>query len=141
MEEKSSRYDTIVRMCGAFTNDSMCVFKACGTQHIIIITRKLPNTKTNESRHGIFDMNRAKFRADKLYVTKIINIEDLDEHVEEVFNRYRNAFSEEVCYHVDQITKSKNFDPNSEQYSFIFKQILFFNIMKTSKIRFYVTHW
>lgn len=41
----------------------------------LIVLEKLPDTLTNEGRQNVYSMNRARFRADKLFVHKIINID------------------------------------------------------------------
>lgn len=63
----------------------MYVYKLCcdvstddQTDKWLVIMKKLPDTKTNEARNGIVDEKYAKFRANKLMVIHIIDMNNPD---------------------------------------------------------------
>jgi hypothetical protein len=68
--------------------NSNYVFKLCENDSVktIVILQKLKNTKTNESRKDIIDAKYAKFRADKLLVVLIFDINNPDIEYESTMN-------------------------------------------------------
>lgn len=71
--------------CGQHSNPCSYVYKLCNNNFYgknsqrewLVIMEKLPDTITNESRTGVINPLCAKFRADKLKVTAIINVNTL----------------------------------------------------------------
>lgn len=48
----------------------------------LVVMEKLEDTKTNESRKDVRNTNRAKFRADKLKVIKIFDMDDIKKTID-----------------------------------------------------------
>lgn len=67
--------DYLVQQYTRFNKQSDYVYKLCCSEWLVIM-KKLPSTKTNETRTNIHTTSTgsAKFRASKLHVVKIINI-------------------------------------------------------------------
>lgn len=64
------------------------------------------STQTNESRNEIIDKSSAKFRANKLKVLKIINVNNL-KSISTIINKYK---TKTLKYKVGEIVESKHYD-------------------------------
>jgi hypothetical protein len=111
------RYDSTLNriklMCHRYISDPECVYKMC-TEDItakqwLVIMKKRPDSKTNENRKNIFDPFHAKYRADKLYVLKIINVNNIEETVDSIFHKHL-TFGYNAIYTVGSIVESDNYD-------------------------------
>lgn len=113
--------DKLFIECKSFTSDPMCVYKKCvdmisdpdpGTdpdRKWLVILRKLPDTKTNEKRQNVINPKCAKFRANKLKVIKIINVDDPSITKKHILNKFNNN---ELCYRVGDTVISDLYDEN-----------------------------
>jgi antitoxin component YwqK of YwqJK toxin-antitoxin module len=78
LKEKYSKYvnnNYVFKIC----------YNKCKSCHMIVL-KKLSDTKDNESREGIKDINYAKFRADKLEVVEIIDMKDYSNSCNSISN-------------------------------------------------------
>jgi antitoxin component YwqK of YwqJK toxin-antitoxin module len=76
-EQENDLLIFIKKTCKNYIDDTSCIYKLCEDQYCyqwIIIMRKLPDSRTNESRNKVVDCRYAKFEADKLLVLNIINV-------------------------------------------------------------------
>lgn len=84
----------------------------------IVVLRKLPDTKTNESRDGVVNPLCAKFRADKLFCVKIINALTLKD-TSEVTNIYTTygfyPYNIYTKYIVGKVVVPDGFDTNLDR--------------------------
>ncbi len=87
------------------TDTDLC-YKKCG--NYIVKMKKLPDTRTNETRTGVIDRKHAKFRADKLFVVSIEH-ETTGEKIDEIENTF---YEEKVCYIVSQEVSVEDYDPD-----------------------------
>ncbi len=69
--------------------------------------KKLPDTRTNETRSGVVDKKHAKFRADKLFVCSIEH-EMTGEKIDKIENTFYK--DKKVCYNVSQEVSVENYD-------------------------------
>lgn len=73
-------------------------------------------TKTNENRSNVIDENYAKFRADKLKVVEIINVDNPKITRDKIVNKFKFDYdmtlsvNNETIYEVDKITECKYYD-------------------------------
>lgn len=116
----------------------------------IIIMKKIPKTKlsegtiTNEEREGIKDKTRAKFRANKLKVIGIINIENPSEKESKIIGSYnklctiyeigRNVYPDSFNYNLDIVCT------NGIHYFKSLEPALFYDVAP-SKYTGFFTNW
>lgn len=82
------------------------LFKSCERNWIVVL-EKLPDTKTNESRH-VFDERYAKYRANKLKVVLIFNKHSPKETKSEIYN---SVFEKKkLLYKSGEIVEADSFD-------------------------------
>lgn len=81
-------YNNLIKKCKHDINDSSYVYKICGNYFVVM--QKLHDTIDTESRANIIIAERAKYRADKLLVTQIINIYDLNKQINSIINNFYN---------------------------------------------------
>lgn len=99
------------------------VFKLCndGNHHLprewLVILEKLPDTITNENRSGVLDQYCAKFRADKLLVCAIVNIDFDKNHRCCIINTVTNYYDAEhpMVYTVKSTVTENKFNHNIEK--------------------------
>jgi len=104
-------------------NDRNCVYDLLLSDRLVIMrnvfeTQKDENgqsvqcmvTRNNESRTGVFDQLYAVFRADRLQVCAIINVETLE--TEKVICDDDNYHDEDIAYCVGETVESDWFDSN-----------------------------
>jgi antitoxin component YwqK of YwqJK toxin-antitoxin module len=84
------------------------VFKSCNTKFIVVL-KKLPDTKTNESRSNVKDPLYAKFRANKLLVVDIINKFTNNTINADATSTYKNNT---ITYKKDTIVQVDDFEEN-----------------------------
>jgi len=73
--------EEVTKTLQEYINNPLFVFKIC--KNSIVVLKKLEDTITNESRSDVVDKNYAKFRGNKFYVEKIINLTTLEEMKED----------------------------------------------------------
>ncbi len=91
------------------TNSDMC-YKKCGDY--IVTMKKLPDTRTNESRSNVVDRLHAKFRADKLFVLSIEH-ETTGEKIDKIENTFYGG--RKVCYIVSHEVSVEDYDPDLDK--------------------------
>lgn len=81
--ENISRLNELLEKCSKYTNDKSYVYKLCcdvsdkeNRTKWLVIMQKLNISKTNEDRTGVVNKDHVKFRANKLEVVEIIDIND-----------------------------------------------------------------
>lgn len=102
---------TIETIRGKYS-DSKYVFKKCvdvddseyegKERKWLVVLEKLSDTRTTEKRDGVYNPNFAKFRADKLKVIEIINVNNLNNDKKSITNVYTDNKYEgydDVIYH------------------------------------------
>ena len=62
-------------MCAHHIADPTYVYKLCGTR--IVVLKRRADTQTNESRAGIVDLRRAKYRGSRFDVEQIVDLVDM----------------------------------------------------------------
>lgn len=77
------------------------------TRKWLIIMQKLVDTQTNEARSDVFDRDYAKFRANKLRVVEIINMENPNITKKIVTNKYAPF---EIKYEVGFVVEEDKYD-------------------------------
>ena len=102
----SNNLDKLKEECKEYLDDSEYVYKICS--NCIVVMKKLQDTRTNENRINVANSLYAKFRADKLYVVKIINSNNM-ELIKEVTN---NNYYIKITYKCDEIIVPDIFDEN-----------------------------
>uniref|UniRef100_A0A6C0EC90 MORN-repeat protein n=1 Tax=viral metagenome TaxID=1070528 RepID=A0A6C0EC90_9ZZZZ len=95
----------ILEICKIYIEDPSYVYKKCN--NCIVILKKIKDTLTNESRDNVVDKKYAKFRANKLYVEKIISCDSLEE-LKQIKNSIHKE--KELNYIVGEIVEVENFD-------------------------------
>jgi len=122
-DQYDSTLDCIRLMYHQYISDPECVYKMCtdGTVHRddptskwLVVMKKESDTKTNENRENILDPFHAKYRADKLRVLKIINVNDIETTTDSVHHR-NQTFGYSAIYTVGSIVKSYNFNENIQE--------------------------
>lgn len=88
------------------------VYKSCYSKWIIIF-EKLPDTLTNETRHGIYDKDFASYRANKLQVKLIIDKFDIKNTISTITNSTYKAST--VNYQVDTCITIPNYNTDIEE--------------------------
>ena len=101
--------DRLKHECKEYLNKSEYVYKIC-SDHIVVM-KKLQDTKTNENRNNVADSLYAKFRADKLFVVKILNINNI-ESIKKIVN---NNYKIKIIYKCDEIIIPDKFDENIDE--------------------------
>uniref|UniRef100_A0A6C0EA05 Uncharacterized protein n=1 Tax=viral metagenome TaxID=1070528 RepID=A0A6C0EA05_9ZZZZ len=87
-----------------YIENPLCVFKKCDDS--IVVLRKLEDTVTDELRSNIVQRNFATFRANKLYVEKIIDIETLEDVIEVINTIYPHKH---LTYIEGKVIEEKHF--------------------------------
>jgi hypothetical protein len=112
----SLHLDKIKEKYKTYLESSKYVFKYCKEysyinhkyNDTIIILQKLEDTLTNESRKDVVDEKYAKFRANKLLVVLIFDINDLNIEYESIIN----ILQIKTIYKKGEIVFPDNFDKN-----------------------------
>jgi antitoxin component YwqK of YwqJK toxin-antitoxin module len=86
------------------------VYKSCGEW--VVIMKKLPDTITNETRSDVVDKFYAKFRANKLFVVKIVNKFSTEKSTDYVQNTF--YLEKKITYVVNEEVCADNFDTNND---------------------------
>lgn len=111
----SNSLEYIEQKCKEYIDDPLCVYKMCQTKkgQWLVIMRKLPETTTNEIRNNVFDIKYAKFRANKLKVVVIINVNN-GNVIKSIDNTYygHHFFKSRITYTVGDIVTPDKFDNN-----------------------------
>jgi antitoxin component YwqK of YwqJK toxin-antitoxin module len=94
-----------------YSSSEEYVFKSCFKEWIVVL-KKLPNTKTNESRFYVVSSQYAKFRADKLLVVDIVH-----KFTDQTINEIENSVYRErtIKYTKGEIATVLDFDENLNQ--------------------------
>lgn len=118
----NSLLEPILNVCKKYTNDELYVYKVCcdilsnesNKDNIkwLVVMKKLDDTKTNEGRKNIVNKDCAKFRANKLLVVKIININKPSLSKKYIVNKYQDYKS--IRYEVGKIVIPNEYDENIE---------------------------
>lgn len=87
--------------------DSSIVFKKCHSPNALVVLKKLKDSKTTEERPFVVDKNYAQFRADKLFVHKILTLPDLKE-----IDCARSLYDSYFQYRVGEIVEAPEYDPS-----------------------------
>lgn len=103
--QKKILFGVIKRLYGSYFNDESYVYKSC--QNYIVVLKKLPQTKTNESRQ-VDNNKNASYRGNKFQVVLIFNKFNPDEKTNEITNDIYPF--ETIKYIVGQTVQSKYFD-------------------------------
>jgi antitoxin component YwqK of YwqJK toxin-antitoxin module len=109
----SSTLDELIKKCAEFTdnhNDKhMYVYKLCKSlsKEWLILMKKLKDTRTNEERKNVMNENYTKFRADKLAVIFIINVNNPFETTKTMIHKFDDT---ECLYEVDTIVEADYYD-------------------------------
>ena len=99
--------DRLKEECKEYLDDmDSYVYKIC-SDHIVVM-KKLQDTRTNENRNNVANISYEKFRADKLFVVKIINIDTM-QSIKEIVN---NNYKIKIIYKCDEIIIPNKFDEN-----------------------------
>jgi hypothetical protein len=84
-----ANFADVIEMCEPYTQDSNYVYKLLKKEYLAIM-KKHHDTQTNENRINIIDENNAVYKADKLEICLLIDVNTL-ETCNEVNNNY-------ICY-------------------------------------------
>jgi antitoxin component YwqK of YwqJK toxin-antitoxin module len=87
------------------------VYKSC--DKFIVVLAKLPQTMTNEARSNIVDKRYAKFRADTLFVVKIVHKMDQDKKINSVTNTIH--YDKKIIYESGKTINVEDYDENMEE--------------------------
>lgn len=107
-------FEDVQNICKEYQNDEKYMYKVCNNgkyslRNWIVVMKKCSHTITNEDRKDIVDKNHAKFRANKLMVVKIFNVNS-GTCVEYVVNVY--MYSKPLRYEVGRVVECDKFDNN-----------------------------
>ena len=111
-EIKINTYDRLDRLkeeCKEYLNNPEYVYKFCSD--CIVIMQKLQDTITNENRINVRNQLYAKFRANKLFVVKIINIDNM-KYIDEIINNYYDI---KIIYKCNEIVVPDKFDEDIDK--------------------------
>lgn len=109
-ENKNTKLQIILELYKEYIADNY-VYKVCnnsdGKRKWIVILHKFTRTKTNEERSDVVNNNYAKFRANKLQVIKIFDMNEPTVTIDVVKNKYIDKYLE---YAVNKIVHSDYYD-------------------------------
>ena len=89
-----------------FINDNLCVYKICLNKWFIIL-QKTNDTIDNEMRCNLYSKNDASYRANKLLVLKIFDVNNPKNTIDTINNNFLNSH---VIYNVNQIVSSDKYN-------------------------------
>lgn len=105
--------EKLLKLCEKYQTDKKYVYKSCSNlpnkiREWLVVMEKCEDTITNEERKGVVDENHAKFRANKMRVTEIINMNDMKK--EEYVVNYDVYGGKSLKYEVGAIVECDKFD-------------------------------
>jgi antitoxin component YwqK of YwqJK toxin-antitoxin module len=103
--------DHIITACSEYISNPKYVYKSCG--NYVVVLEKIDCTITNEARSNIADPKYAKYRANKLKTTMIINKFDPSDVIVEIQNSYYTK--EKVVYRTGEIIEINDYDYNLKE--------------------------
>lgn len=114
----SKSLEDILKICEEYTSDKKYVYKSCNnypdrSREWLVIMEKCHDTITNEDRKCVINTDHAKFRADKLMVVKIININDGSMSSTKIVNAYLPSKSLE--YKVGSVVECDEFNTDLDE--------------------------
>jgi len=83
-------------------------YKSCG--EYIVILKKCINTKCNENRLNLYDIENASYRANKMLVYDIIHKLDNTKYINKIYN---TIFPNKILYEKYKIIECDDYDENS----------------------------
>lgn len=115
-EQVDEQFREVLKKCEPYVNDCSYVYKLCthteresSNIEWFVILQKIPDeTKTNEERKNVVDKSYAKFRANKLKVIDIFNVNDPSVSRTHVVN----CFTKELVYKIGEVVIPDSYDEN-----------------------------
>jgi hypothetical protein len=102
--------EEIKKIYGQYYENPLYVYKICFDRYIVIM-KKLPDTLTNEHRKNVVDPRYAKFRANKLEVCVIFDVNDPSQTLEHITNHYNDILTK---YEVNNVVTPYEFEIDPE---------------------------
>jgi hypothetical protein len=113
---QASNLEKINKLYKRFTENPNCVYKKCvdyfsedNSRKWLIVLEKLDDSETNEARDNVMDKKCAKFRANKLKVLKIINVNKPRFTKKYILSTYADTM---IQYTVGEIVYPDYYDKN-----------------------------
>ena len=105
--------DRIKRKYKHYIENPLCVYKLCQSEWLVIM-EKLPSTKTNETRPNVKNHMYAKFRANKLKVLAIVNVNN-EKNLAVLLHTFQfENINSTVLYEVEKEVTPDHFDKEIE---------------------------
>jgi hypothetical protein len=94
--DNNSSFHLLLKHCKEYLTDDLCVYKLCcnvldddnNIRKWFVVMKKTAETKTNENRSDVFDKDHANFRANKLIVIEIMNVDNPSIKKDFIINKY-----------------------------------------------------
>jgi antitoxin component YwqK of YwqJK toxin-antitoxin module len=113
--------EEIKTIYGHYNENPIYCYKICqdlqllerqGQDRYIVIMKKIPGTLTNENRTNVIDARYAKFRADRLEVCVIFDVNNPSEKIEHVINIFEDKI---IKYEINNIVTPDAYDDDLDE--------------------------
>lgn len=108
----------LLKYCAKYVLDDTYVYKLCydiltdeNIRKWFVVMKKIEDTKSNENRPDIFDNDHAKFRANKLMVIEIVDVDDPSIKKDFIINKYDTT---KTKYEVGKDVESDRYDEETK---------------------------